>query len=202
MAKRTNSFPLRIVLIAGVISVAIGLMLVALNRLGRPAEVPPSVESVAPGEELIAEAEPLLPTVDVAKPIMTIQLFVADAGGRQLVTRILRVDEPPTPAGQVELALAQLARAAGSPMPPGVVIREIWVANGVAYVDFGPDLPTQLDGGSRAELMFVYGIVGTLTSSVPAVGAVQFLVDGQPVDTLTGHTYLSEPVEPLSDWSF
>ncbi len=202
MAKRTNSFPLRIVLIAGVIVVALGIMLVALNRLGRPAEAPPSLENAGPGEDLDAEPAPLLPAVDVAQPIMTIQLFVADATGRQLVTRIQRVDEPPTPAGQVATALDHLAGAVGSPMPPGAVIREIWVANGVAYLDFSPDLPTQLDGGSRSELMFVYGIVGTLTSSVPAVGAVQFLVNGQPVDTLTGHTSLAVPVEPLSDWSF
>ena len=50
--------------------------------------------------------------------------------------------------------------------------------------------------------MFVYGIVGTLTSSLPTVDAVQFLVGSQPVDTLTGHTDLSGPVQPLSDWSF
>jgi hypothetical protein len=97
---------------------------------------------------------------------------------------------------------AQLAAAAGSPMPRNIVIREIWVANGIAYLDFNPDLPARLAGGSRAELMFVYGIVGTLTSSVPSVSAVQFLVGGQPVDTLTGHTQLSEPVKALSDWSF
>jgi len=202
MAKRTNSFPLRIVLIAGVIIVALGTMLMALNRLGRPAEAPPSLEGVGPGEGLVAEPAPLLPAVDVARPIMTIQLFVADVTGRQLVTRIQRVDEPPTPAGQVRMALEQLAAAAGSPMPADTVICEIWVANGIAYLDFSPDLPAQLDGGSRAELMFVYGIVGTLTSSVPTVSAVQFLVDGQPVDTLTGHTSLADPVEPLSDWSF
>jgi len=151
MAKRTNSFPLRIVLIAGVIIIALGLMLVALNRLGRPAEAPPSLDNVGPGEDLGADPVPLLPPVDSAQPIMTIQLFVADASGRQLVTRIQRVDEPPTPAGQVEMALTHLAAAAGSPMPPGVVIREIWVANGIAYLDFNPDLPAQLDGGSRAE---------------------------------------------------
>jgi germination protein M len=202
MAKRTNSFPLRIVLIAGVIIVALGTMLVALNRLGRPAEDPPSLENVDPAEDLVAEPAPLLPPIDVARPIMTIQLFVADVTGRQLVTHIQRVDEPPTPAGQVSMALEQLAAAAGSPMPPDTVIREIWVANGIAYLDFSADLPAQLDGGSRAELMFVYGIVGTLTSSVPTVSAVQFLVDGQPVDTLTGHTSLADPVEPLSDWSF
>ena len=202
MAKRTNSFSLRVVLIAGVIVVALGLMLMALNRLGRPAEAPPVVEDDGGSEDFIAEPAPLLPAVDVAQPVMTIQLYVADATGRQLVTRIQRVDEPPTPAGQVAMALERLAAAGGSPMPPDTVIREIWVANGIAYLDFSSDLPTQLDGGSRAELMFVYGIVGTLTSSVPTVGSVQFLVAGQPVDTLTGHTTLSAPVTPLTDWSF
>ncbi len=202
MANRTNSFPLRVVLIAGVIVIVFGIMLVSINRLGRPAEPPAVADDLAPDEGPTTEPAPLLPAADTVTPIMTLQLFVADSSGRQLVTRIQRVDEPQTPAAQVATALEQLAAAFGSPMPPDVVIREIWVANGVAYLDFTQDLPTQLDGGSRAELMFVYGIVGTLTSSVAAVGSVQFLVEGQPVDTLTGHTDLSVPVEPLSDWSF
>jgi len=191
MAKRTKTFPLRVVVIASVIVVALGTMLVTINRLGRPAELPPAGGEIAAGDEIPLEIEAVVPDAGVI-PIMTIQLFVADPSGRELVTRIVRVDEPPTPAAQVELALLQLAAAQASPMPPNVVIREIWVANGIAY----------LAGGSRAELMFVYGVVGTLTSSVPSVGAVQFLVNGGPVNTLTGHTHLAEPVEPLGNWSF
>ncbi len=201
MAKRTKTFPLRVVVIASVIVVALGTMLVTINRLGRPAELPPAGGEIAAGDEIPLEIEAVVPDAGVI-PIMTIQLFVADPSGRELVTRIVRVDEPPTPAAQVELALLQLAAAQASPMPPNVVIREIWVANGIAYLDFSPDLPSQLAGGSRAELMFVYGVVGTLTSSVPSVGAVQFLVNGGPVNTLTGHTHLAEPVEPLGNWSF
>ena len=203
MAKRTNSPPLRVVLIASVIAIVLVVTLVAINRLGRPAAAPESADTAATTDGPAVLPEPLLPpAADSPQPVMTIQLFVADASGRQLVTQIARVDEPPTPAGQVQAALLQLAAAARSPLPTDIVIREIWVADGIAYLDFSSDLPSQLDGGSRAELMFVYGIVGTLTSSVPSVGAVQFLVAGQPVDTLTGHTYLPEPVQPLSDWSF
>jgi spore germination protein GerM len=201
MAKRKNNFPVRIVVIAGVIVIALGALLVMINRLGRPAEAPASTGVVAPGEEIAVAPEDAAATGNI-QPVMTVQLYVADASGRQLITRIVRIDEPPTPALQVEAALLQLAAAPSSPMPLDVVIREIWVANGVAYLDFSADLPASLDGGSRSELMFVYGVVGTLTASVPSVAAVQFLVAGRPVDTLTGHTDLSVPVTPLADWSF
>ena len=49
--------------------------------------------------------------------------------------------------------------------------------------------------------MFVYGIVGTLTSSIPSVGAVQFLINGESIDTINGHADLNAPVEPISDWN-
>jgi spore germination protein GerM len=195
-------------LIAAVIVVALGALLAVVSRLSRPAEAPPEAppEDVVAGEridpeETVPEAPEVTAPTALA-PQMTLQLFVVDSNGRALVSRVRRVEEPATATEKVRLALDRLGAVPNSPLPPGVALREVWVANGIAYLDFTPELRDQLDGGSLAELMFVYGIVGTLTSSIPSVGAVQFLINGESIDTINGHADLNAPVEPISDWNF
>jgi spore germination protein GerM len=209
MARSAQSFTPRVMLIAAVIVIALGALLAVVSRLSRPAEAPPEPlpedvsagESIAP-EETTLPAAPEVVAPEALAPQMTLQLFVVDTNGRALVSRVQRVEEPATATEQVRLALERLGAVPNSPLPRGAALREIWVANGIAYLDFTPELREQLDGGSLAELMFVYGIVGTLTSSIPSVGAVQFLINGESIDTINGHTDLNAPVEPISDWNF
>jgi hypothetical protein len=40
----------------------------------------------------------------------------------------------------------------------------------------------------------VYTVVNALTTNIPAVSAVQILVDGKEVDTLAGHIDLRHPL--------
>ncbi len=208
MARSEQSFTPRVMLIAAVIVVALGALLAVVSRLSRPAEAPPEPvpEDISAGEAIEPdETLPEAPEVSAPTPLvpqMTLQLFVVDTSGRTLVSRVQRVEEPATATEKVRLALERLGAVPNSPLPPGVALREIWVANGIAYLDFTPELRDQLDGGSLAELMFVYGIVGTLTSSIPSVGAVVFLIDGESIDTINGHADLAAPVEPISDWNF
>jgi hypothetical protein len=215
MAKSQSTLPARVVIIAGVILVGLVALVVMLNQLSRPAPTPQAEGEIGAGESLaLTPEEPEAATdTPTAAPsgaqegapvetTLTVQLFVSDASGRQLITRIVRIDRPTSSALQVRAVIDQLVATPGAPLPAGMSIREIWVANGIAYLDFEPGLAELLDGGSRAELMFVYSLVGTLTGSVPELTAVQFLVGGRPVETLTGHAYLAEPVKPLTDWSF
>jgi hypothetical protein len=46
----------------------------------------------------------------------------------------------------------------------------------------------------------VYTIVNALTSNLPAVTAVQILVDGKEVDTLAGHVDLRRPLAKDLGW--
>lgn len=41
---------------------------------------------------------------------------------------------------------------------------------------------------------------GTLMSSFRQIHTVQFLVDGNGIDTLTGHVDLAGPISPQRDW--
>ena len=103
------------------------------------------------------------------------------------------------PAAQAQLIVnAQLAQAPPplvSAIPAGTTLRALYLsAKGEAYVDLSREVATGHPGGSLDELLTVYTIVNALTSNLPAVTAVQVLVDGKEVDTLAGHVDLRRPL--------
>ena len=56
------------------------------------------------------------------------------------------------------------------------------------------------NGGTLDEILSVYTIVDALTENLPAVTAVQILVDGKEVDTLAGHVDLRAPLARNLAW--
>ncbi len=92
---------------------------------------------------------------------------------------------------EIEPAPAPLVSA----MPPGTKLRGLYVTDrGEVYVDFSRELVAAHPGGSLNELLTVYSVVDALTANLPAVHAVQLLVDGREVDTLAGHVDLRRPL--------
>jgi hypothetical protein len=71
---------------------------------------------------------------------------------------------------------------------------------GDAYVDLSRDASAGHPGGSLNELLTVYTIVDALTANLPAVTAVQLLIDGKQVETLAGHVDLRRPLEKNLAW--
>ncbi len=97
--------------------------------------------------------------------------------------RIVEAELEPAPAPLV------------SALPAETKLRGIYVAErGEVYVDFSRELVTAHPGGSLNELLTVYTVVDALTVNLPAVHAVQLLVDGREVDTLAGHVDLRRPL--------
>jgi spore germination protein GerM len=97
-----------------------------------------------------------------------------------------------------EILNAQVAPVAAplvSAVPPGTVVRALFLTEGgQAYVDLSRDVATAHPGGSLNEMLTIYTIVHALTFNLPAVTAVQLLVDGKEVDTLVGHVDLRRPL--------
>lgn len=79
-------------------------------------------------------------------------------------------------------------------IPPGTVLRDINLKDGLATVDFSRELKTRHGGGSTEELLTVYSIVDTLTQ-FPTIRRVQILVGGKRLETLAGHMDISIPLE-------
>jgi spore germination protein GerM len=82
-----------------------------------------------------------------------------------------------------------------SAIPAGTGLRALFLTEqGEAFVDLSREVSAAHPGGSLYELFTVYTIVNALTVNLPAISAVQILVDGQEVETLTGHVDLRHPL--------
>jgi hypothetical protein len=97
-----------------------------------------------------------------------------------------------------EIVAAQVAATAEplvSPVPAGTNVRSVFITDrGDAFVDLSREVSAAHPGGTTTELLTVYAIVDALTVNLPAVHAVQILVDGKEQDTLAGHIDLHRPL--------
>lgn len=127
------------------------------------------------------------------------QLFYVSDDGMRLtgVERDVPYAEQPVDQAR-EILNAQITPVAAplvSAVPAGTTLRALFITeDGQAYVDLSRDVATAHPGGSLNELLTIYTIVHALTFNLPAITAVQLLVDGKEVDTLAGHVDLRRPL--------
>jgi hypothetical protein len=101
----------------------------------------------------------------------------------------------------VEAQLAKPEVPAVSAIPDGATVRALYLdAQGQAFVDLSKEISTAHPGGALDEILTVYSIVNAITANLPAVHAVQILVDGHEVDTLAGHVDLRRPLTGGTAW--
>lgn len=82
--------------------------------------------------------------------------------------------------------------------PKTAKLLQVTVSGKVAKVDFSRELQKNFVGGSTGEEMLVGSVVNTLTE-FPEIQKVQILVDGQEVETLSGHMDLSQPLPRMTE---
>jgi germination protein M len=101
----------------------------------------------------------------------------------------------------VEAQLAEPPAPLLSPIPPGTRLLNCYVTDlGDAFVDLSEEVTLGHSGGSLEELFTVYAIVNAVITNLPAINAVQILVNGDEVDTLVGHVDLQRPLERNLQW--
>lgn len=76
--------------------------------------------------------------------------------------------------------------------PKGTKVNHVTVKNGLATVDFSPELVERFVGGSTGEEMLVGSLVNTLTE-FPEITSVQIVVAGKEIETISGHLDISAP---------
>jgi len=87
-----------------------------------------------------------------------------------------------------------------STLPPRTKLLTLQINDaGLAKVNFTLALSKDHPGGSSAEMMTVYSIVNSLALNFPQIKRVQILIDGKPIETITGHLSLRQPISPKSD---
>jgi germination protein M len=150
-------------------------------------------------QQAVAAAEAAAPG-DRAERKIKARLFYVSDDGRSLVAVERDVTYAEDMARQaraiVEAQLVPADPPLVSAIPPGTILRAVFIAGTDAYVDLSGDLVTGHPGGSMYEQLTVDTIVSALTANLPKISSVQLLVDGKELDTLAGHVSLSRPLVP------
>jgi hypothetical protein len=99
---------------------------------------------------------------------------------------------------QVVLALAEGSHEGyGRVISPSTTLRAVFIAaDGTAYVDLSNDFLVDFTPGIQTETLAIYSIVNSITVNIPSVKRVQFLIQGQEVETLDGHADLTAAFTP------
>ena len=184
--------------IVGTITAVLFLtVLVFVAKRGMPANPGSTTAKAATSTAPAAPAPP-------GRKIKARLFYVADDGGRLTsVERDVAYGEG-VEAQAREIIAAQIAEVPAplvSSIPRGTTLRAVFITkSGDAYVDLSREARSAHPGGTVNELLTVYTIVNALTANLPAVTAVQLLVDGKEVDTLAGHVDLRRPLAKNLTW--
>ncbi|WP_051533890.1 GerMN domain-containing protein [Desulfitibacter alkalitolerans] len=158
----------------------------------------PTITIDIPQENQFQEV-PIASENPVQEPGETIfvQLWFSDSQGQKLIVEEREINKV---EGIARATINELIKGPSMDsdllptIPVGTVLKDINVkSDGLIIVDFSKELITNHIGGTSAETLTVYSIVNTLTQ-FPTVDRVQFLVEGQYVETLTGHMDLTQAI--------
>lgn len=120
-------------------------------------------------------------------------------------TALVMREKKPEDASEDQYTAAVNALIAGSKeqgvismIPPKTKLRGIKIEKGIAYVNFSKELIKNFNGGSAGEIMLIGSIVNTLTE-FKEINAVQIMVEGEIVETISGHMDTSEPFKRFNN---
>jgi len=192
----------RALIALGFTVLAVSLAWVLFVGLSRWTAKPTPQPEEPPRTATVAEPEPA--TAPSAPHIKARLYYLSDDGLR------LRPEEREILLGAgtaeqarhiVEAQLEPVQAPMASAIPQGTKLKELFISDkGEAYVDLSSEVSTNHTGGSLDEILTVYTLVDALTDNLPAVTAVQILIDGKEVDTLAGHVDLRRPLAKNMTW--
>lgn len=140
-------------------------------------------------------------TATDSKKQIEVTVYFPDANAEKLIAAKRQIPDNDSKYTETVNALiaGPASKAEGiSVMPKGAKVLHVTVNNNTATVDFNKEFQTNFTGGSTGEIMLIGSIVNTLTE-FPEIKAVQFTLEGRPLDILGGHLDLTEPISRMND---
>lgn len=133
-------------------------------------------------------------------------VYFADPRWTRLLPEVRRLPAGLDTVGSIDALVRVLAegpREGGAPVLPATArLRGAYLGeDGLAIIDFEPELDSFEPGGASGELLTVFSLVHTLTENVPGIRSIQILVNGEERITLAGHVKISKPLEPDPQWT-
>ncbi len=124
------------------------------------------------------------------------ELFFSSAEGTALVPRRRVLPAAADTLARCRVIIDELKRAPGeglvSLLPVEFEVRSLFVDNSILVVDLQPRI-REVQAGVFQELLMWYSLVDSVIMNVKDIGAVQFIVDGQEVDSILGHLDMRGP---------
>ncbi len=196
--KRKAPSKVSLIILACVAAFIIGV--VVYNQIGSKAvKTVPVLPSALP--QTGSHAQPsTLPTP--TGEIRQVTLYLGHADGRSLLPKSANIKKGSTEEEIAALVAALTKDSAGSAgvLPEGTSVISTTVKNSVATIDFSREFKEKHEGGSSAEIQAVYGVVNSVVKNFSAVERVAFLVEGNAIETLSGHLYLGAPLGAEADF--
>jgi spore germination protein GerM len=128
-----------------------------------------------------------------------VTLFFASPDGRGLVREGREVEIDENVEDGIESVVDELISGPvgdhAVTLPANTRVLGVQVNGNVAQIDFGSEIKDGIPSATAARKAAVYSVVDTVAANFPQIKAVQFLVEGAPVDSF-GEVNLKEPVRP------
>jgi spore germination protein GerM len=165
--------------------IAVGMFLAIWYALGRR-------EAVAPLEELS----------EVAR-VREITLYFGSRDAGSLVPEHRRIASSEDILENLRSVIEDLiggpTGAGVSTIPSSTRLLAVYVHDKIAYLDFSPEIADDFTGGTAGEHMLIASIVQTACGNFRGIEGVRILVEGEEVDTIGGHLFISDVLRP-KDW--
>ena len=127
-------------------------------------------------------------------------LYFASSDGSYLSSERRHILHPGDSAGFGERIVQELLKGPqgnlNRTIPDQASLLAFYISDdGIAYVDFSPEIKELYPGGSHSEYLTIYSIVNTIVYNVPDIKAVKILVSGNESTTLAGHIGIGSPIK-------
>ncbi len=154
--------------------------------------------------EIFRSIKPLSERGSILVERKEVLLYFSDSEGEYLVGEKREILKKNVVKEEAKEAILELIKGPKgkliSTLPPRTKLLTLQISDeGLAKVNFSPALSKDHPGGSSGEVMTIYSIVNSLSLNFPKIKKVQILIDGKPVETITGHLSLKQPVSPKPD---
>lgn len=173
----------------GVLALAVGFLLMTTLAVGCS-----KASESKPGQ---AQDKPPISS-QPAESKVTVTLYFSDDQAMYLVPEQREVTKRGETLEEViiaELINGPVEAGLGRTIPKEAKLLSVSVVDNVAYVNFSKEFRTKHWGGSTGETHTIYSVVNSLTQ-LDGIDKVQFLLEGDNMDTLAGHIETSEPIGP------
>jgi germination protein M len=181
---------------------AAGLLLASLLVGGCGSGVPAvgkqETPAAKPTEQQVANALPEETSSEPKTRQITVYFPTRDATYLESEIHTVAAGQDPLRTALELLIAGPESRDLTAIIPPGTALKNVWIKDHIAYVDFNDRLVKNNSGGSTAELFLVAAIVDTVTE-FPDIAGVRILVEGKSVATIAGHVDVTETLGRSAD---